>query len=272
MFGEHFNHDLMKKYTAVFGTLFNHIRVTRGTDQYFKVPISYGPRAKFLARLEADPDAKRKVAITLPRLAFELVSMNYDPERQLARTNEYVFRDDDNAGRSSYARVFAPVPYDLHYSLSIMSKTLSDGHDILGQILPYFAPSYTVSMHPLDDMDNISHDVPIILDSVSPQDTYESDMISRRALIWTLEFTMKVFFYGPRTNRGLIKLAKVNMYPTTDGEGEFERVTVRPGLTEDGEPTSDIDESVPLSQIDEDDNFGYIVTIEHFDGDEDDAE
>jgi len=101
------------------------------------------------------------------------------------------------------------------------------------------------------------------LDSVAIDDTYAADFLTRRVLVFSLNFVMKCYFYGPVTESKLIKLTDVRLYSDTTANTGVTTTTTRPGLTADGEPTSNADLSVALSAIDEDDNFGYIVTVEN---------
>lgn len=262
-----FYNSLFKKYVVIFGTLFNNIKIERknssgGLEQTFKVPIAYGPREKFLARIEDNPDATALTAIKLPRMAFEISSINYAPARKLQTINKIASRKTLN-GVNVYDKVFNPVPYDIGFRLDIMSKTMEDGLRIVEQILPYFTPEWTVSAKLLgNDFDNVT-DIPLVLDSVAIDDTYAADFLTRRVLVFSLNFVMKCYFYGPVTESKLIKLTDVRLYSDTTANTGVSTTTTRPGLTADGEPTSNADLSVALSAIDEDDNFGYIVTIEN---------
>jgi len=262
--GTPFYNSLFKKYVVIFGTLFNNIKIERrnssgGLEQTFKVPIAYGPREKFLARIEENPDANSLTAIKLPRMAFQIDSIRYAPNRKLQTTNKILSKKNLN-GVNVYDKVYNPVPYDIGFKLEIMAKTMEDGLRIVEQILPYFTPEWTVSAKLLgNDFDNVT-DIPLILDDVRIEDTYAADFIARRVLVFTLTFTMKSYFYGPVTESKIIKLATVNLYADTTANSGIVTTAVRPGLTADGEPTSNVALSVALSQIDEDDNYGFIIT------------
>lgn len=262
-----FYHALLKKYVIVFGTLFNQIYIERESSsgtvgQRFKVPIAYGPREKYLALAENRQATTDRQEIVLPRLGFEIIGFNYAQDRKLQTLGKINTRNNIN-GQNVYKKVFNPVPYDINFRLSIYSKSTEDGTRILEQILPYFTPEWTVSCKLLEDFDE-RMDIPLVLNSVSTDDTYDSDYLTRRALVFDLDFTMKVYLYGPVTQSKLIKVAKVNLYPNLTTNTVFDRVTVQPGLTANGEPTSNSAASVPYTSIDEDDNYGYIVTIEEF--------
>jgi len=261
-----FYNSLFKKYVVIFGTLFNNIKVERknstgGLEQTFKIPIAYGPREKFLARIEDNPDATALTAIKLPRMSFEITSVNYAPSRKLSTINKIMSRKNIN-GVNVYDKVFNPAPYDIGFRLDIMAKTMEDGLRIVEQILPYFTPEWTVSAKLLgNDFDNVT-DIPLILDSVSIDDSYAADFLTRRVLTFTLNFTMKGYFFGPVTESKLIKLTTVNLYSDSTANTGIVTTTIRPGLTASGEPTSNADLSVAFSQIEEDDNYGYIITVE----------
>ncbi len=265
--GSPFYNSLFKKYVIIFGTLFNNIKIERknssgGLEQSFKVPIAYGPREKFLARLEDNPDATALTAIKLPRMAFEISQISYAPSRKLQTINKIASRKNLN-GVNVYDKVFNPVPYDIGFKLDIMAKTMEDGLRIVEQILPYFTPEWTVSAKLLgNDFDNVT-DIPLVLESVEIDDTYAADFMTRRVLTFTLSFVMKCYFFGPVTESKIIKLTDVRIYADTTANTGVTTTTIRPGLTADGEPTSNSELSVALSQIEEDDNYGYIVTTEN---------
>ena len=163
----------------IFGTLFNNIKIERknstgGLEQTFKVPIAYGPREKFLARIEDNPDAVALTAIKLPRMAFEISSISYAPDRKLQTINKIASRKNIN-GVNVYDKVFNPVPYDVGFRLDIMAKTMEDGLRIVEQIIPYFTPEWTISAKLLgNDFDNVT-DIPVVLDNVAIDDSYAAD-------------------------------------------------------------------------------------------------
>ena len=223
--------------------MFNNIVVSRKTtagvvDKRIKVPISYSPRDKLLARIETDPSLRKPDAVSLPRMGFEMTSMTYAGERKLSTIKKFTALGTNGTNRTI---MYAPVPYDVNFQLSIMVKNAEDGTQILEQILPFFTPEWTNTVQLIDDMD-IKLDIPLVLLSVSSDDTYEGDFETRRALIWTLDFTMKCYFFGPTKTKKLIKLANVNFFidgfDTAIGTSNtaLERVAIRPGL----EPTANL--------------------------------
>ena len=202
MFGTHFYNETIKRAVSIFGTLFNNIDVkdikADGTVLNIrKVPISYGPKAKFLARLNSETglnDGMRS-AITLPRIAFELAGFEYDVSRQ----NNKLIRNTKNTTEVDKVNrkfQYAPAPYNISFNLSIMSKTMNDALQIVEQILPYFQPDYTVTMKMIDDMTDY-RDVPVILESIDFEDTYEGGYDERRIITYNLSFKMQLFFFGP---------------------------------------------------------------------------
>ncbi len=234
MFGHEFYHEHIRRYIVVFGTMFNNVVISRkdangAVEKRIKVPISYSPREKLLARVETDPNLNKPTAISLPRMGFEMTSMTYAGERKLSTIQRYNVASTSDSDKKTL--VYAPVPYDLNFQLSIMVKNAEDGTQILEQILPFFTPEWTNSVQLIDDMD-IKMDIPLVLISVSSDDTYDGDYETRRALIWTLDFTMKCYFYGPIKNKKIIKFANVNFYiDGFDGTVDpTERVTIQPGL------------------------------------------
>ena len=211
MFGTHFYNETIKRSVSIFGTLFNNITVKKVksdntvlTSQI--VPISYGPKQKWLSRLNDEPNLSdgMRSSISLPRIAFEISGFEYDATRQqnkLIRASKTTL-DTDNTKRSFQ---YAPAPYNINFTLSILAKNANDALQILEQILPYFQPEYTVSMKMVDSMTEDYRDVPIVLNSVAMNDTYEGGFEERRVIEYTLEFTMKLYFFGPVYTGEVIK-------------------------------------------------------------------
>lgn len=271
MFGHTWYFSTIRKYVILFGTLFNDIRITRedkngNVVDLLKVPLSYAPKEKMLARFENDPEINRPFATLLPRMSFEQISMEYDGSRKLPTIGKIVVKDPDNPSKLKYQ--YNPVPYNLKFRLYVYVKNAEDGTKIIEQILPFFTPEWTVSVRLIQEM-NVTMDIPIILDNIGIEDSYNGNFQDRRALIWTLEFTVKGYIYGPVKKTAIIKFANTNFYVPNVPDGQLntavgntdpiERVTIRPGLTANGEPTSNLANSISLSEIEADDDFGYIV-------------
>jgi len=211
MFGTYFYNETIKRSVSVFGTLFNNIYIKKikadGTVLHQQpVPISYGPKQKFLARLTEDAKERDKniSSISLPRMAFELTSLEYDSTRQqnkLIRTQKNLLESDDVTKRGFQ---YSPAPYNLGFELSILAKNVIDATQIVEQILPYFQPEYTVTMKMVDDMSEV-RDVPISLDGVAMDDQYEGTFEERRVILYTLTFTMRTYFFGPIYTGNIIK-------------------------------------------------------------------
>ena len=194
MFGTYFYHQISRKMVVAFGSLFNTIEVRRTNSagsvvDTIKVPLSYGPKEKFLTRISADPNLNPSIALTVPRMGFELTSMTYDGARKLNTMGRNVA-----AGTTGLKKQFNPVPYNWDFSLYVYVKNAEDGTQILEQILPFFTPEFTVTMNLVSSMSE-KRDIPLVLNSVTSEDTYEGDFASRRSIIWTLSFLMKGFLY-----------------------------------------------------------------------------
>ena len=214
MLGQQFYHETTRKVVVAFGTMFNNIQLVRkdndGTiTQSMKVPLAYGPRQKFLVRLREDPDLTKQVAITLPRIGFEITGLSYDPTRKLNRVQK--FKKTKSGSSSKLDTQYMPVPYNLGFELYILSKNSDDALQIVEQILPYFQPDYTLTINDMPDM-SVKRDIPIILNSISYEDDYEGDFAQRRAIIYSLDFTAKFYLYGPVTGQSVIKTVQVDQF------------------------------------------------------------
>ena len=249
-----FYHETVRSIIVGFGTLFNDIHVVRKNNsgvvtQSMKVPLAYGPKQKWLQRLDQDAGLDSKVAITLPRLGFEIQDLAYDPARKLNRVQKFKkvksSSDDTNKIDSQYM----PVPYNLNIQLYAMAKNSDDALQIVEQVLPYFQPDYTLTIKDMEAM-GIARDIPIVLNSINYEDSYRGDYAERRAIIYTLDFTTKFYLYGPVTSSKVIKTVQVDQYtdmPSAAPKRE-QRYTVTP------KPTSS----------DADDDFGFNETVSFF--------
>ena len=219
MLGQYYYHEILRKTIIAFGTIFNdiHIRHRDGAGKEtsdMRVPLAYGPMQKFLARLEQQADLNRATQITLPRMSFETTNIAYDATRKGGITQTFKASDG-----SKLRKVFMPVPYNVGFELNILVKLNDDALQIIEQILPYFQPSFNVTI----DLVNVigeKRDVPLVLDNISFQDDYEGDFTTRRALIYTLNFTAKTYLFGPvsDSSEGLIKKVQVDYYASVDTE------------------------------------------------------
>ena len=241
----YFYNQTTRKYVALFGTLFNQLKIKREdnagvTKKEMIVPLSYAPYQKILARVAADPDLinSRRPAMTLPRMSFEMTSMQYDPLRKLASTQKVIKRQKAEADNSRNF-VYTPVPYTLDFSLYIMTKYAEDATKLMEQILPFFTPDFTVGAKMIPDLDPI--DIPIVLTSVTTEDLYEGAFEERQAILYTLTFTMKGWFFGPEKTKKVIKFVDIDMFNGTDENSPFlEGIDIKPGMSANGEPITEV--------------------------------
>tara|TARA_R100000664_G_C2755298_1_gene143001 strand:+ start:1764 stop:2546 length:783 start_codon:yes stop_codon:yes gene_type:complete len=212
MLGTYYYHEIIRKTIISFGTVFNQIGIRHSDTGEMQVPLSYGPAQKFLARLEQQADLNKSVQITLPRMSFEMNTIAYDPTRKAGVTQTFKTSDGTNL-----KKVYMPVPYNIGFELSIFTKLNDDALQIVEQILPYFQPSFNLTVDLISSIGE-KRDIPVILDNISFQDDYEGDFSTRRALIYTLNFTAKTYLFGPiaATTDGLIKKVQADIYGSTD--------------------------------------------------------
>lgn len=218
---EYFYHEIFRKTIIAFGTLFNNITIkqTNSADDIvnvMKVPLAYGPTQKFLARLEQSPDLNKPVQITLPRMSFEFTGITYDSSRKVSVTQQFTVKDSTDG--SVIKKAFMPVPYNMQFELSIMSKLNDDALQIVEQILPYFQPSYNLTVTLVENGGNEKRDIPIVLENITMQDDYEGNFTTRRVLLYTLRFTAKTYLFGPMSTatKDIIKSASVSYLTGTD--------------------------------------------------------
>ena len=226
MLGVTYYHQTIRKYVAVFGTLFNDLNIERtnasGTvTEKIKIPLAYGPKQKWLLAM-SDTTASRKVTATRsPRMGFALTSVDYDSVRKLNTVGKNWAANSSLSTTTTLLSQFNPVPYNFAFDLFILVKNAEDGTQILEQILPYFTPEFTVTVNTIPDM-GIKADIPIVLNSSSVADEYEGDLATRRTITWTLSFTLKGYIYPDIKSSSIIKTVEVNFripataVPTTD--------------------------------------------------------
>ena len=217
MLGTYFYHEILRKTVIGFGTLFNNINIRHKdasgtTFSTLKVPLAYGPMQKFLARIQQQPDLDRETAITLPRLSFEMQGLQYDPTRKTGIAQTFLAKSGTTA-----KKVYMPVPYNIGFELSIMAKLSDDALQILEQIVPYFQPSFNITVNLIDSIGE-KKDIPIVLESINYSDQYEGNFDTRRIIIYTLSFTAKTYLFGPVADdpAGLIKKVDVDFYGNTN--------------------------------------------------------
>ena len=251
MLGNTFYHETIRKCVIGFGTLFNDIHITR-TDssgnvvQSMKVPLAFGPKQKFLVRLREDPSISKTVAITLPRIGFQIGAISYDATRKLNKVQKV--KKAGSAGNKVDTQ-YMPVPYNIDFEMFVMSKNSDDGLQIVEQILPYFQPEYTITINDVVQMNN-KRDVPIVLTNISYEDNYEGDFAERRAIIYTLNFTAKAYLYGPVISGQVITKVQADQF--TDSASAAPKREQRYTVTPD-----------PAS-ADMDDDFGFNETTSFF--------
>ena len=254
MFGTYFYNESMRRMTIGFGQIFNNVQIKRKDSngnvvQSIRVPLAYGPKEKFLVRLDQQASLNnREFSITLPRMGFDISGISYDATRKLTRTQKFKRVKTDTEGKILDFN-YSPVPYNISYNLYTFTASAEAGLQIIEQILPFFQPDYTVTVNVIPEL-NIKRDVPVVLNSVTYEDTYTGDFTSRRAVIYTLSFTAKMYLYGPNTTQKVIKTVQSDLYSDTDttNKAREQRITVTP------DPTS----------ADADDDFGFTTTVDFF--------
>jgi len=277
MFGDPFYHSLIRKYVILMGTLVNNIRITRTNKAgdltaVIKVPVTYAPKDKMLARVMQDPNIDRPTAITpLPLISFEMGQMRYDGTRKLPTINKIAVKSTTDANKFKYQ--YNPVPYNIDFKVYIYAKNAEDGTKIIEQILPFFTPDWTTTVNLIPEME-VTADIPIVLNNISYSDNYDEGYTKRRAIIWTLDFVLKGYIYGPVKSGGIIKFIENNFYPTdvniiqeAVGNSEIqEHLTIQPGLSNTGIAINYYGGvantgTIPYTEIEVSDDYGFITQI-----------
>lgn len=247
MLDEKFYWGTVRKSIVAFGNMFNNIVIDRRNSannlvESIKVPLAYAPKQKLLARIEQQPDVDTKnFMVVLPRMSFEMVGIEYDPSRKISpiQQNRAV-----NSTSSSLNQQYAPTPYNINMRLYIYSKNQDDGLQVLEQILPYFNPDYNLTLKAIPALD-IKNDLPILLETIDYEDNYEGDFALRRSIIWSLNFVMKLNFYGPINRQGIIRKVIATTFNKPDLTEQNQKYTV----------SVDPDSAIPGDSIDFLENF-----------------
>lgn len=254
MLGSHFYHERIRKSVAMFGSLFNNIYVIRkdSTNKVIsqvRVPLSYAPSSSFLERIRENPDLTNdtKVAMKLPRMSFEIVAFAYDSQRQLSKVNNL------NKGTGNTRnKIYTYTPYIINFQLNIYAKTQDDALQIVEQIIPYFAPQYTLTIKPFTEYTDIKEDVPITLNGITYSDAYEGALDQRRIIQYVLDFSMNANFYGPITETAIIRKPIVDLYTNgIDSDGAFAYYTPSVKITVEPNPLNASPDS----------DYGFTTTI-----------
>ena len=267
MLGTQFYNEAVRKTVVSFGTLFNNIELKKIVDgqviEVEKVPLAYGPKQKFLYRLQGNPTDGRKVAITLPRIYFEMTGIDYDTGRKtpaVTKTKAAVSPNSEEAAKEVRTQ-YVPVPYNISFELGIIAKSQDDGLQILEQILPFFQPAFSMSVKFIPDM-NETRDVAIVLNSVDFDDEWEDDFTTRRSLTYTMQFTAKSYIYGPYTKADVIRKSRIieTIGDKNVGKRHVERnytPKAKTDTNQDGQVTAADDAFVTAS-----DDFGFNEGVE----------
>lgn len=280
MFGGPFYFGLLRKYVILMGTLLNNISITR-TDKegnvtsLLRVPITYAPKDKMLARMMQDPGIDKQTAAgPLPLISFEMGDLRYDGNRKLNTINKVSVKEPTNPDIFKYQ--YGPVPYNVGFKVYIYVKNAEDGTKIVEQILPYFTPDWTTTVMLIPEV-NETRDIPIVLNDIRSSDNYDGDYKERRAIIWELDFTLKGYLYGPIRKSGVIKFIRTQFYIPSVADGKLstakgvtpmaEKITIQPGLYPNGQPINyyggpnNNTGTIPYIEIESDDDYGFITMI-----------
>lgn len=263
MLGTTFYHSIIRKYISLFGTLFSDMYISRTLDneeiQRIKVPLSYASKDKLLGRLFGDPEIQREAAVVLPRMSFEMKAPMYDSHRLKMPLNRIPYCA-NTADPNSLQVMYEPVPYVFPFVLWVYGNNPEDCAQIVEQIYPRFRPEWTFSISPLEAIPTLKLDHPLTMTSSNVEDSYYGPLSGnqeRRRVVWTFEFALSGYMFGPVMTKPLIKyvIGNAKLYGNTE---TIEGITVQPGLTANGEPTSNVEISIPVDDIKISDPYGYV--------------
>ena len=268
---EYFYNEILRRTIISFGTLFNDLEIKHtdssdNTTSIIKVPLAYGPIQKFLARLEQSPDLNKSTAMSLPRMSFEFTGLTYDQTRKVTTTQQFTVKDPDND--TGVKKAYMPVPYNMQFELSIMTKLNDDALQIVEQILPYFQPAYNLTVNLVGSITE-KRDIPVVLENITMQDDYDGDYKSRRVLLYTLRFTAKTYLFGPVSSAtsDIVKRASVSYY-SGDSKSTVRDLTysVKPRAIKDytGDVVTNLAEDIDTSTTAFNVDSGSSITLKKY--------
>jgi len=249
-----------RRIVSAFGTVFNNISIVR-TDangnevQTIKVPLSYGPKHKWLRAIQEQAQrrqigGKTNIRMLLPRMSFEMTGMEYDASRKLTTMISNTDKILQPQELTSMLKQLNPIPYKFNFALNIMSKNLDDGLQIIEQILPYFTPNLSVTLKDIPQL-GITRDLQIIYKSITHEDSYDGELATTRMITWKLEFTVLGHLYPPITDAKIIKKVIANIYndPAMQNKIEeldtyVEQYKIDQGIVDLTDPDSIFDEAI----------------------------
>jgi len=231
-----FYNESIRKLIVAFGSLFNNIRISttnsQGETDHIKVPLSYGPKEKFLRRIEESSGISdhTKVQITLPRLGFNITDMTYDSTRKRNTIQRRYYHPKGytyDGGHRAFE--YSEVPYNFNISMYGFTRTMTDALQITEQVLPYFTPDFIVTVK-FDENAHSKVDIPFVLNNVTIEEEYEGDFQDRRNITTQYDFSAKSYIYGPRKNSKVILFTENTFYSYFGTTTDLENVSVQ-GLT-----------------------------------------
>jgi len=273
---EYFYHEILRKTIIAFGTLFNGMTIKHKdsdgeTGSVIRVPLAYGPTQKFLARLEQSPDLNKSVQITLPRMSFEMIGMQYDPSRKVTTTQTFLAGSDSD--KSVNKKAYMPVPYNMQFELAIMCKLNDDALQLVEQILPYFQPQYSLTVDLVESLGE-KRDIPVTLENITMVDDYEGDFSTRRVLLYTLRFSAKTYLFGPvssvtddiikKVSIGYIAAESSGTTARTGGRDVTYSVTPRATKNYDGVVATNLSDNISLGDVTFLVDDGTALTVDNY--------
>ena len=211
---EYFYNQTLRKLTLAFGGLFDEIYVSKDTSdgkiERTRVPLTYSGKEKFIRRINeaSSISSNVKIETLLPKMAFEMTTLQYDPTRKINKINKK-FKSSLVNGETYTQQAYSEVPYNVQFSLYCFTRTVDDNLQIMEQILPYFSPEFIVTLK-MNEVDT-NVDVPIILNTTNMTEQYEGDMTTRRSVVSSFSFTAKAHIFSRVSDFGIIKEIDVDL-------------------------------------------------------------
>ena len=192
----------------LFKRLFSNIVITRKSENEekdIKVKCIIGNRSRIFKDLE---NREKAANYSLPMIVIMRTGVQRNSERLSKLHNEIL---NSTSSKAIIYDLYTPVPIDIEYSVTIISKYPGDNDMIMSNFIPFFnSDLFVSSIHP--KFNNLSYSSQIIMnDSISEEHPDEFDETTDDITVTTFNFTFKTFIFAGS------KKADAKIYTGDDG-------------------------------------------------------
>ncbi len=248
----------IKNVTVALMDMFNDLKVYKYTSAgtsatEYNVPISFGPVEKehqnriedheYIASADdvngytqVEPHGQR-YWISTPRLALVMNGIAYNAERAYG-VNEWRewFAETlavEGSNLDDILRDYSPAPYDINYTLHVMTDSMDYFAQIMENILPYFNPALFLRVKEFSFL-NIERDLRVTMPGVNPE--FMSPEMSddeRRQVNGTMDLTVEAWMYRPFERSNIIKTIQSRYFVVDSSSPAVSAMSATSGISGD---------------------------------------